>query len=91
MSEEEATDAPQGRKPDSSKFRAGKFTYHQEVEVDIATLTNLGDGLGRVHVALDERRHELQGIARSGRLGGRRATSLRRESNDESDPRGAAA
>jgi len=48
MSEEEATDAPQGRKPDSSKFREGKFTYHQEVEVDIATITNLGDGLGRI-------------------------------------------
>ena len=48
MSEEEAIDAPQGRKPDSSKFREGKFTYHQEVEVDIATITNLGDGLGRI-------------------------------------------
>ena len=38
--------------PESStppKFRSGPFTYHQEVEVEIATLTNLGDGLGRVN------------------------------------------
>ncbi len=31
-----------------NKFREGPFSYHQEVEVEIATLTNLGDGLGRV-------------------------------------------
>ncbi len=37
--------APSNQPP---KFREGPFTYHQEVEVEIATLTNLGDGLGRV-------------------------------------------
>jgi 23S rRNA (uracil1939-C5)-methyltransferase/tRNA (uracil-5-)-methyltransferase len=39
---------PQSRKPDASKFRPGKFTYHQEIEVEIATITNLGEGLARV-------------------------------------------
>ena len=39
---------PQSRKPDSSKFRPGKFTYHQEIEVEIASLTNLGEGVARV-------------------------------------------
>jgi len=39
---------PQSRKPDSSKFREGKFTYHQEIEVEIASLTNLGEGVARV-------------------------------------------
>ena len=38
---------PQSRKPDSSKFREGKFTYHQEIEVEIASLTNLGEGVAR--------------------------------------------
>ena len=31
------------------KFREGPFTYHQEVEMEIATVTNLGEGLGRVN------------------------------------------
>jgi tRNA/tmRNA/rRNA uracil-C5-methylase (TrmA/RlmC/RlmD family) len=39
---------PQSRKPDASKFRPGKFTYHQEIEVEIATITNLGEGLAPV-------------------------------------------
>ena len=41
-------ETPQSRKPDASKFRPGKFTYHQEVELEIATVTNLGEGLARV-------------------------------------------
>ena len=41
-------ETPQSRKPDASKFRPGKFTYHQEVELEIATITNLGEGLARV-------------------------------------------
>jgi 23S rRNA (uracil1939-C5)-methyltransferase/tRNA (uracil-5-)-methyltransferase len=32
-----------------AKFKAIPFTYHQEVEMEIETLTNLGDGLGRVN------------------------------------------
>lgn len=39
------------RMSESSKpkaFREGPFQYHQEVEVEISTLTNLGDGLGRL-------------------------------------------
>jgi 23S rRNA (uracil1939-C5)-methyltransferase/tRNA (uracil-5-)-methyltransferase len=39
---------PQSRKPDASEFRPGKFTYHQEVELEIASLTNLGEGVARV-------------------------------------------
>ena len=31
------------------KVREGPFTYHQEVEMEIATVTNLGEGLGRVN------------------------------------------
>ena len=29
-------------------FREGKFQYHEEVEVDIDNLTNLGQGVGRI-------------------------------------------
>ena len=32
----------------SKKFSAQPFAYHQELELEIATLTNLGSGLGRV-------------------------------------------
>jgi len=31
-----------------AKFKAVPFAYHQEVEMEVETLTNLGDGLGRV-------------------------------------------
>ena len=33
------------------KFNDHPFAYHQEIELDIATLTNLGSGLGRVVLA----------------------------------------
>ena len=29
-------------------FREGKYSYHEEVDVDIDNLTNLGQGVGRV-------------------------------------------
>jgi 23S rRNA (uracil1939-C5)-methyltransferase/tRNA (uracil-5-)-methyltransferase len=32
------------------KFNDQPFAYHQEIELDIATLTNLGSGLGRVQL-----------------------------------------
>src|SRR5439155_19016630 len=32
----------------SKKFNDQPFVYHQEIELTIATLTNLGSGLGRV-------------------------------------------
>jgi len=34
--------------PPAKNFREGPFAYHQEIELDITTLTNLGAGLGRV-------------------------------------------
>ena len=42
---------PQSRKPDASKFRPGKFTYHQEIEVEIAGARAGKEGEG---VALGE-------------------------------------
>jgi tRNA/tmRNA/rRNA uracil-C5-methylase (TrmA/RlmC/RlmD family) len=37
---------PPSRPP--RKFHPHPFTYHQEIELEIATLTNMGQGLGRV-------------------------------------------
>ncbi|MBL9211013.1 MAG: hypothetical protein JNL92_11135, partial [Opitutaceae bacterium] len=34
-----------------SKFNDQPFAYHQEIELEISTLTNLGSGLGRVPLA----------------------------------------
>ena len=31
-----------------NKFNDHPFAYHQEIELEISTLTNLGSGLGRV-------------------------------------------
>ena len=42
------SDAEQPDASTPAKFRKGPFTYHQEDEVEISTVTNLGDGLGRV-------------------------------------------
>ncbi len=36
---------PESRQP--PRFREGPFAYHQEVELEIASLTNLGEGLAR--------------------------------------------
>jgi 23S rRNA (uracil1939-C5)-methyltransferase/tRNA (uracil-5-)-methyltransferase len=36
------------------KFNAHPFAYHQEIELEIATLTNLGLGLGRVPLGEDK-------------------------------------
>jgi len=36
---------PESRQP--PRFREGPFTYHQEVELEIASITNLGEGLAR--------------------------------------------
>lgn len=33
-----------------TKFTAFPFAYHQEIDLEISTLTNLGAGLGRVHL-----------------------------------------
>ena len=33
-----------------NKFNDRPFAYHQEIELEIATLTNLGSGLGRVEI-----------------------------------------
>jgi 23S rRNA (uracil1939-C5)-methyltransferase/tRNA (uracil-5-)-methyltransferase len=33
------------------KFNEQPFAYHQEIELEITTLTNLGVGLGRVQIA----------------------------------------
>lgn len=38
----------QGLRKVPKKFNPTPFAYHQEIEVEIDTLTNLGDGLGRV-------------------------------------------
>ncbi|MDR2981707.1 MAG: class I SAM-dependent RNA methyltransferase [Puniceicoccales bacterium] len=38
----------QGIRKVPKKFNPTPFAYHQEIEVEIDTLTNLGDGLGRV-------------------------------------------
>ncbi len=40
--------SPVGKK---KKFNAVPFAYHQEIELEIATLTNLGSGLGRIPLA----------------------------------------
>ena len=32
------------------KFNDQPFAYHQEIELEISTLTNLGSGLGRVAI-----------------------------------------
>ncbi len=37
------------------KFNDHPFAYHQEIELEISTLTNLGSGLGRVKLANDAR------------------------------------
>ncbi|MDR2845373.1 MAG: hypothetical protein LBV28_04685, partial [Puniceicoccales bacterium] len=42
------THPEQGLRKVPKKFNPVPFDYHQEIEVEIATLTNLGDGLGRV-------------------------------------------
>ena len=34
----------------NKKFSDIPFTYHQEIELEITTLTNLGSGLGRVQL-----------------------------------------
>jgi tRNA/tmRNA/rRNA uracil-C5-methylase (TrmA/RlmC/RlmD family) len=37
------------------KFNDHPFSYHQEIELEITTLTNLGSGLGRVKLPADQR------------------------------------
>lgn len=37
------------------KFNDHPFAYHQEIELEITTLTNLGSGLGRVKLPSDQR------------------------------------
>jgi hypothetical protein len=32
------------------KFNDQPFAYHQEIELEITTLTNLGSGLGRIRI-----------------------------------------
>src|SRR6185437_11666363 len=49
------------------KFNDRPFSYHQEIELEIATLTNLGLGLGRV--ALPEAERAEPGVAEPARSG----------------------
>ncbi len=49
MTAQEETAHPEaGARRVPKKFNPTPFAYHQEVEVEVATVTNLGDGLGRV-------------------------------------------
>ncbi|MDR2862981.1 MAG: class I SAM-dependent RNA methyltransferase [Puniceicoccales bacterium] len=42
------THPEEGLRKVPKKFNPTPFAYHQEIEVEVETLTNLGDGLGRV-------------------------------------------
>jgi 23S rRNA (uracil1939-C5)-methyltransferase/tRNA (uracil-5-)-methyltransferase len=48
MSDSAPPHPEQGLRKVPKKFNPKPFAYHQEIEVEIETLTNLGDGLGRV-------------------------------------------
>lgn len=39
--------------PKKKSFNSHPFAYHQEIELEISTLTNLGSGLGRVALAAE--------------------------------------
>ena len=44
------------------KFNDQPFAYHQEIELEITTLTNLGSGLGRVDGAFNRHESRIQAI-----------------------------
>jgi hypothetical protein len=44
------------------KFNDHPFAYHQEIELEITTLTNLGSGLGRIVLPAVENRESQSKI-----------------------------
>jgi 23S rRNA (uracil1939-C5)-methyltransferase/tRNA (uracil-5-)-methyltransferase len=53
-------------KKEPKKFSAHPFAYHEEIEVEITTLTNLGEGLGRVVLDAGEARKDQASGVNSG-------------------------